>query len=142
MARQSRSSSVPEPGFFANYVYILKSEISISGVARDFPRRISVWRLNKNVEPTASGILELVHQEMLPPARSFPAKLFVSENYFVAFLQNWIDLQDLVVEVRSTANFSIFYTVKESVSRFNCFKFSHDLLTIQVHRPLAPAAFM
>jgi len=91
------------------------------------------------------GILQLVHQQMLPPARSLVAKLLVSEKYIVALLRNFSKIRsgmyELIIEVRSTADFNVTFTVKDYVSAFNCFMFSYDKLTIQVHKQREPIVF-
>ena len=121
----------------------------MSGVIpKDSSRRISVWRLNQSneiVEPSkTSEIVELIHQEMLPPAHSFLAKLLVSKNYIVAILLDFTTvggMYELIIEVRSTVGCNLIYTVRERVSRSNCFMFAHDVLTIQTHRLRAPVVF-
>ena len=91
------------------------------------------------------GILQLVHQQMLPPARSLVAKLLVSEKYIVALLRNFSKIRsgmyELIIQVRSTADLNVTFTVKDYVSAFNCFMFAYDKLTIQVHKQREPIVF-
>ena len=80
----------------------------------------------------------MVHQELLPESNSLAIRLFVSEKYFVNVRQREIgpsQLCEVTIQVRSTFDFNIVYSIKDRLETLRCFSFNNDILAIQLFSP-------
>jgi len=97
-----------------------------------------VWRLNNSSSfKNGNCILESINQETMNYSAHFSQQeLFVSDDFIVTTqerqLQNEIEKQELLIEVRSTSNFSVVYSNTERGTVFNGFSFVNDILAIQI----------
>lgn len=129
-------------------VVYLKKEIKrlstfVSGLQgdrdRNFTGNILVWRLKATKsQNNGHSLVELVHQENMPLSPFLPTRSYVSKKYIVTILLGRMSSQkqhEIIVEVRSTANFIVVYSIKETVlftSLFFCFRFVDDIIGIHI----------
>jgi len=103
--------------------------------------KLLIWRLKNPPSLNIGGnsVLELVYQEkfLLKPSSSFlPQECFVGGNYiatiYVRQLHNQIASNELLIEVRSTADFSVVYSTKERTTIYLCFSFHNEILAVHI----------
>ena len=103
--------------------------------------KLLIWRLKNPPSLNIGGnsVLELVHQEkfLLKPSSPFlPQECFVGGKYIATIhvrqLHNKIESHELLIEVRSTADFSVVYSTKERTTGYYCFSFHNDILAVQI----------
>ena len=112
------------------------------GKVHDISPKLLIWRLKNPLSLNigdGNSVLELVHQEkfLLKPSSSFlPHECFVGGNYIATIhirqLHNKIESHERLIEVRSTADFSVVYSTKERIAGYYCFSFHNDILAVQI----------
>ena len=109
------------------------------GKVHDISPKLLIWRLKNPPSLNIGGnsVLELVHQEKFlqkPSSPFLPQECFVGGKYIATFhvrqLHNKIESHELLIEVRSTANFKVVYSIKERAAKFHCFGFVKDVLAV------------
>jgi hypothetical protein len=114
----------------------------------DFERIAShksfIWRLKTSPTPNHGGysVLELLQEEKFPPSTFIPTRSFLSEKYIVTSWARVFSLVDdgtlnyeLLVEVRSTVDFNVIYSIKERAICFFFFSFVNDIMSVQICQP-------
>jgi hypothetical protein len=108
-----------------------------------------VWHLNQPAKQSGAlmtgEILQLIQHKMISSSPFHISRLFVNNKFIVALLQNLADVVSFMfaidVEIRSTTNFDLIYKVSEHVTYLTCFRFVHDILSIQVGKqPVHPGS--
>ena len=94
------------------------------------------WRLISPKKNNGKARLELVHKEQLPASPFSPDQSFLSEKHIVTVLLKISPIDDniheVMVEVRSTVDFSVVYSVKEPAFLFFRFAFFNDMFGVQL----------
>lgn len=96
--------------------------------------KLLIWRLKNPPSLNIGGnsVLELVHQEkflLKPSSPSLPQECFVGGNYIATI---HVREYQLLIEVRSTADFSVVYSTKERIAGYYCFSFHNDILAVHI----------
>ena len=105
-------------------------EINGDGEVKGIGHNMSIWRIANLI--SGDAMLKVVYQESLTAWQFFPFSSFMSENYIVARLEKNIpnEKKEVLIEVRSTANFKVVYSIKERAAKFHCFGFVKDVLAV------------
>ena len=110
------------------------------GIDEDQSHKFLVWQLKTQPSLNNGGnsLLELAHEETMFYSSPFTLReCFVSGNYIVSVLARKLqnedgDDEELLIEVRSTTDFCVVYSIKESIFFSSCFNFAKDILTVQM----------
>ena len=107
------------------------------------PAKLLIWRLKNPSSLNIGGnsVLEFVHQEkfLLKSSSPFlPQECFVGRKYIATIhlrkLHDKIESHEQLIEVRSTADFSVVYSTKERTTSYVCFSFHNDILAVHIHQ--------
>ena len=109
------------------------------GKVHDISLKLLIWRLKNPPSLNIGGnsVLELVHQEkfLLKPSSPFlPQECFVGGKYIATIHVRQLHnkMESLLIEARSTADFSVVYSSKERIVGYYCFSFHNDILAVQI----------
>jgi len=104
--------------------------------------RITIWKLKPLTENTvqSSEIFQLVHDQTLALSRYAASKVLVSEKYIIGFLKrslpaSAVEKYELIIQVLSTIDCSVVYSVKERTDAYGAFSFVNDILVVQIDQP-------
>ena len=79
-----------------------------------------------------NAMLKVAHQEPLPRFSFILRSSFVSAKYIVTQFIKTNENTEVLVEVRSTADFKVVYSIKERAAQFHCFGFVKDVLAVHM----------
>lgn len=85
-------------------------------------------------------MFHLIHDQTLALSRYTASKILVSEKYIVGFLKRplsdtEVEKFELVIQVLSTTDCSVVYSVMERADAYGAFSFVNDILLVQIDQP-------
>ena len=117
--------------------FFIKGKMMFTDGIQELNHKLFFWRLTKRRKMKKhNSLFELVNREQLLISPFLLNQLRVSENYVVAalirFLPDQADMREVWIEVRSTVDFSVIYSVKQQALAALCCKFVDDIFGVHI----------